>query len=191
MIFPILLLTSSEITPTVSVDEAVSACRDQMVNGACSVEWRGAVLEMQSTGANSITVTSESGDPLRWGFSCRVDRVESTRGCSLQGGIKGSISINRIYLASGVVTNGVTWGGSKFPGSEKVAKIGNRAPMRWGSEDTIYGAQANRIIDAAKGGGYAIFRWFHWPDGAARDEEVNFENFGNVWSLFKAATSRP
>ena len=80
------------------------------------------------------------------------------------------------------------WGGSKFPGSEKIAKIGTLPPMRWAEDETVFGAKAVRVIEAAKRGGPAIFRWYHWPDEAEQDEEVNFDGFAVVWELFKAAT---
>jgi hypothetical protein len=166
---------------------AVSACMNEMANGACSVEWNGASLKLTDRGSNTIEVRSSKGELLKWSFSCTIDRVEDTRTCSLQGGNKGSISIARIFLKGGGITNAVNWGGHKFPGSEKIAKIGKGAPMRWDSDTTIFGAKAVRVIEAAKRGGVGIFRWFDWPAEQAHDEEINFDNFEIVWDLFKAA----
>lgn len=179
----------SAVASTATPAEAVAACKSQFADGSCSVEWKGARLELNERGSNTIEVRSSSGEPLKWSFLCKVDRVEDTRTCSLQGGTKGSISIARIFLKDGGVTNGVSWGGHKFPGSEKVAKIGKGAPMRWDSEATIFGAQAVRVIEAAKGGGPAIFRWFDWPEEQVHDEEIDFHNFAIVWDLFKAAAA--
>lgn len=182
----LLSLQASASDPATSA-AAVAVCQSKMAGGACSVEWRGASLEILKSGSGNITVTSKGGQRLRWAFDCHNDLVEGTRACSLQGGTNESISISRIFLRQGGLTNGVTWGGSKFPGSEKIAKIGSLAPMRWDADQTIYGPQAIRVIEAARRGGPAIFRWYDWPEQKPNDIEVNFDGFAVVWDLFKAA----
>lgn len=162
---------------------AVTACKSSISNGVCNIVWNDASLSLNNDGSGSIEVRTLNAIPLKWHFSCNDDPVEGNRICTLQ---QDGISIAR--FTGSVHTFMVTWGGTKFPGSEKVAKIGRFAPMRWRSDEPIFGRQAVKVIEAAKSGGSAIFRWYDWPEQNVHDEKVNFDRFSVVWQIFKAST---
>lgn len=154
--------------------EAVLNVRQCRSDGGVQCQWRGLNYQLGDGFSGTIQVP----DGPSWSFSCRHDRVEGNNVCTLMQ--------NGFRLVSIDGNEWVSWGGQTYPGSDRVARLGQGAPIRWPEDAIIDGGDAASIVEIMSLTPTSLFRWFDWPDNVPRDIETDNRRMDDAVNLFRA-----
>jgi hypothetical protein len=188
-------LTAQERANDVAFEEAsasLETCyrsmvpsQDRYVTATCKGSWRGIDFTMTQNWNIEISIPVASDTPVRWHIWCRTDKVESLQTCGLMSGGPGG----RLSIGNGFPGDIVFWGpsGSVYPGSQKVAKIGNLAPVRFAENLRINSRVSGAMIDQMRNADSAVFRYQDWPYNRSVDIEISLRSFSDVVSLYHAS----
>lgn len=154
--------------------QSVLAVRECRAAGGAQCEWRELTYSINDQFSGNITVM---GGPT-WRVSCRYDRIERDDICSFaQNGFRLS-SINGVEW--------VSWGGEAYPGSDKIAQLGNGEPIRWPESSIIDHRDAEMVIEIMSMTPTSLYRWFDWPNNRPHDIEVDNKGLEDAVRLFRA-----
>lgn len=155
--------------------KTVEECLASVSTGRCDGAWKGLSFTLYSDGSGSLMLPAGG----KWSYYCRQDRVETYTSCTLS---QNGFSIIMIRGQDGLAT----WGGDRYPRSEKIAKFGNGEPIRFPEKTIIQGEILENMINLMKVTPSAIFRWYDWPYNAPRDIDVDLTQFSDVIQIFHA-----
>ena len=169
----------SSAVQTASAASVIQACLAREADKQCEGTWRGHAYQLDDHSGQITTGGGEKSDG-HWSWHCKTDRMEDYRTCTLQRQGLTIIAINgRVQTFS--------WGGSKFPGSEKQARIGRGSALTWLESETISRQEALALVKSMCENKEALFRWYDWPHEDSHDVEVDLTGFSDAFEMYVGA----
>jgi hypothetical protein len=158
---------------------------DISIAQVCHSQWRSLTYTMTDNWNFEVLASAADGREQKWTIMCREDRVEGYKLCSMLTGKNGSY----FQVASWTSGDRVSWGTDAYPGSQKVAKIGDETPLRFMEDQQIDVHTSEAMLNLMKVSESAIFRFQTWPENLSSDIKVDLTNFQDMLTFLHAANS--
>lgn len=141
----------------------------------CKRSWRG--IDYLLTPAFTAQLDAPGG--ARWLVTCEYDAIEREDRCSFNTGDQFFISRGDGYRVA------MGWGLRKSPGSEMIARFDDDAATR--TTEELWSRERSRSLYKRMMAGKVMrYRWYNWPDEAARDGTIDISGFADTAALMEA-----
>lgn len=126
------------------------------------------------TAGFAALVACATQEPARaaWELSCEDDPIEDTRVCNLAGT---HITVIGLAKRDGRLSEFVTLGYDRYPGSDKVFRVDQNAAIRWPENETT--GDSARLIEQMIKGKKMLTRYTKWPYGTTVDGTESLSGF--------------
>jgi hypothetical protein len=119
----------------------------------------------------ALTISAAASEAA-WLLNCKDDPIEDLRSCSLNGE---TVTVIGIALRNGLISEFVTLGFDRYPGSDFVFRVDQNPPIRWPERET--GGRSDELIKEMIEGRTMLARYTKWPYGTTVDGTENLIGF--------------